>query len=99
MTIREVQESDGLRLVVVGRVDTLVCDELKDELIKATMTSKKIIVDMSQVEFISSAGLRALFVGQKAAAAKNEDLIIVNAGPYVREVFNVTGFDTILDIR
>ena len=48
---------------------------------------------------MSSAGLRALVLGEKTAKSKAGQLIIMNAQPQVQEVFKVTGIIDLLDIR
>lgn len=56
-----------------------------------------IVVDMSQCEFVSSAGLRVIVAMQKHAVAGGS-LVFKNVVPEVMDVFNMTGFDKILTL-
>jgi anti-sigma B factor antagonist len=56
----------------------------------------KVIVDFSQVDYISSAGLRVLLVAAKQAKALGGALTLCGLKGGVREVMAVSGFDTIL---
>ena len=82
-----------------GKIDTLTCTEFQNEILKAYQKSKDIIIDMENVSYISSAGLRALIIGQKTAASKGGSLSIINCPDQVKDVFRVSGFDKVLNIR
>ncbi|MCR5486511.1 MAG: STAS domain-containing protein [Lachnospiraceae bacterium] len=99
MIIETNKDGEEIRLVLKGRLDSLSSDQLKNELLKCFMQGRSVIVDMESVEFISSAGLQALFVGQKAADSKNGKLLIINTNDAVADVFRVSGFYSILDVR
>ncbi|MGN1104993.1 MAG: STAS domain-containing protein, partial [Candidatus Coproplasma sp.] len=59
---------------------------------------KELIIDMKNLEYISSAGLRVLLKTQKAMRAKGT-MKLVNVGESVMEVFEITGFSDILTIE
>ncbi|MGJ0508353.1 MAG: STAS domain-containing protein [Methylocystis sp.] len=56
----------------------------------------KVIVDFSNVDYISSAGLRALLIAAKKAKSLGGALTLCGLSGSVREVMAVSGFDTIL---
>ena len=58
--------------------------------------SKRLLLDLAGVEYISSAGLRSLLVLAKAAKAAGSSLVLCNLSPAVREVMTISGFDNIL---
>ena len=99
MILEEVRVGEETQLYPEGRIDSLTSEQLKNALLKGFMQSRKVIVNMEKVDFISSAGLQALFVGQKAADSKQGKLIIINVTPAVDDVFRVSGFYSLLDIR
>ena len=93
-------EADGmLQLNIEGKIDVIASDEFQTLVLKSFTKSNSVIINLDNVHYMSSAGLRALVLGQKTAESKGGKLIIINAQPQVQEVFKVTGFDTLLDIR
>ena len=99
MTITEVKDGEGLRLLIEGRVDTNTSPELQDKILKSFQKAVNLTLDLEKTAYISSAGLRALLLGHKTARAKGGSLSIVNVTDSVQEIFEVTGFADILDIR
>lgn len=55
----------------------------------------EIVVDLSSVEYISSAGLRALLAALKRLKALGGTMVLCSLHPYVKEVFDMTGFSRI----
>ncbi len=65
-----------------------------------------IVFDFKNVEYISSSGLRVILYARKKLYSmlgkeeeSNSSLVIEGAIPEVKEIFDVTGFDTIIDIK
>lgn len=99
MTIKAEKTENGILLEIEGRIDTLTSPELQEEILKAFQKSDRLLLDFKMVEYISSAGLRALLVGEKTAKSKGGSMRIENIAPSIADVFKVTGFDNILTIR
>ena len=99
MTIAEVKEADSLRLDVEGKIDTLSSQEFQNYVLKAFQRTKTLVINMENVTYVSSAGLRALILGQKTALSKGGSLCVINVPTVVQDVFRVTGFDKVLNIR
>lgn len=57
-----------------------------------------VILDLSQVDYLSSAGLRVLLVGAKTARAKGGKAVIVAPKPAVLEILRMSGFDKIIPV-
>jgi anti-anti-sigma factor len=68
-------------------------DEIEESLRKTSLT-----LDLSAMDYISSAGLRALLILQKKMLAAQGSLAIRNIRDSVREVFDMTGFSTLFKI-
>ncbi len=96
MTIKEVKGDGEIVLELEGRVDTITAPELQQAILVAFQKEKKLILDFTNIEYISSAGLRALLIGEKTAKSKGGSMLITGASEAVKEVFNVTGFLKIL---
>ena len=87
-----------IRLIVEGRVDTNT-SPLQQAILNAFQKKNDIIVDLLNVPLVSSAGLRALLIGQKTANSKNGSMKVVNVSDVVAEVFDISGFSSILHIE
>jgi anti-anti-sigma factor len=59
----------------------------------------RLVIDMSRVEYISSAGLRVLLVVAKKVQQAKGKMVLFGLLPNVREVFSVSGFDKIFAIE
>lgn len=99
MTIDKKLENDKLTLTLEGRLDTTTAPQLESILIPAFDEAKKIVLDFSQLVYISSAGLRVLLMGQKATKAKDASMTVTDVSEEVMEVFEMTGFSNILTIE
>lgn len=97
----EISINHGNELVVslVGRLDTVTSVEFSKALEKEEISENVVIVDMKDLEYISSAGLRALLSLKKTLAASKKELEIHNLNPVCQEVFKVTGFNNILKVK
>lgn len=84
-------------IAVAGRLDALRAAELRTEIDQAIEGDiVRIIVDLSEADFVDSAGLAALAKGMKDCRQKNGDLRIVAAAhPDAARVFSLTRFDQV----
>ena len=95
----KVRENDVLTFSVRGRIDTESSPEL-DGAVKPELDGvNKLILDLSDVEYISSSGLRVLLSLNKILAAKGGEFIIRKPSQMVTEVFAITNFSEILNIE
>ncbi|MGN0154526.1 MAG: STAS domain-containing protein [Lachnospiraceae bacterium] len=97
MTINKEVNGSKLNITLVGRLDTITSPELEKEL-KASLTDiQELVFDFTQLEYISSAGLRVLLATQKIMN-KQGSMTVCNVNETVMEVFEVTGFVDLLTI-
>ena len=99
MNLIESRVEDIITIAIVGRVDTVTSPDLQNAILKAFQKSNKLILDFEKCEYVSSAGLRALLLGQKTATSKKGFMKLVKVQEIVLSVFEVTGFDSILTIE
>ena len=83
---------------LTGRLDTVTSMKLQTVLTEAIEGAEKIELDFAAVDYVSSAGLRVLLQGQKAAQKADKPITLKNVSSEVMEVFDVTGFSGILTI-
>lgn len=82
-----------------GRLDTTTAPLLQEELIPAFEESNNLMLDFGGIEYVSSAGLRVLLLGAKTAKAAGGTQTLQNVSSEVKEVFELTGFDTVLNFE
>ena len=87
-----------LMIALEGRLDTVTAPVLESELKGALDGVDDFIIDMQNLQYISSAGLRVLLSAQKIMNRQGR-MVVKNASEDVREIFDVTGFSDILTIE
>ena len=97
----ETRESQGIQIVAFeGNLDTNTSPEAEvtiNELIDAG--EQKLLVNFEQLNFIASSGLRVLLATAKKLKASGGDLRICSLNSTVQEVFDISGFITILNVK
>ncbi len=84
---------------IEGRIDANTASEIEQELDSLQQENRaRIIVDFSQVHYISSAGLRVFLTALKWAKARNGDLKLAALDNNVEKIFKLAGFTKIFNI-
>ena len=94
-----VTHGDVLVFALRGRLDTVTSRDLLNAFAKEEVKESLVKMDMKELEYISSAGLRALLAIKKELAAQGKQLEIHNLNNICAEVFKVTGFNNILTVK
>ena len=86
-------------LTLTGRLDAEAAPELEQRCARLIEgQSRRLIVDVSALDYLSSAGLRALLIAGKALQNRDGKLVLVaTAGP-VRRIVELAGFDKIFPL-
>ncbi|MFZ9061539.1 MAG: STAS domain-containing protein [Steroidobacteraceae bacterium] len=83
-----------------GRLDFGASAEFQKALEGAVGAKPKaLVVECSELEYVSSAGLRAFLVAARAAKAGGVGFAACALQPAVKEVFEVSGFSKIIDVQ
>ena len=80
-----------------GRLDTITSPDLESKINEVVGDAKKLTLDLSKLEYISSAGLRVLLGALQAMEDKGETVVCSLTQP-VHEVFELTGFARLFNI-
>ena len=99
MNITELSAGDGLTLIFEGKIDKITSVQAQSTILTAVQKNPNLTLDFKEVPYISSAGLRALLLGQKSAAAKGGNMKVINVGAEVMSVLKLSGFDKVLTIE
>ena len=97
MTINKTQNGNSMTVAIKGRLDTTTAPQLEAELKSSLDGITELTMDLSKLDYISSAGLRVLLSAQKMMNKQGE-MKVAGANETVMEVFEVTGFSDILNI-
>lgn len=86
-----------LNMTLSGKVDSTNAPALEDETMKILDQDipKRLVIDFTNLAYISSAGLRVMLKLKKKVA----DFKIINVSPAIYEIFEVTGFTEIMDVQ
>ena len=98
MTIEKQLNGASAILLVSGRLDTQTAPDLEKALDGTVAGLKDLTIDMSELEYISSAGLRVILKAQKIMNAQGS-MKLVGVNDSIMEVFDITGFLDILTIE
>lgn len=99
MQIQEQTRGGVLLLTASGRLDSGSAGELEAVLPPRIQATEKVVLDLAEVPYVSSAGLRVLLIGAKAARAKGHKLVLTGLSDSVQEVFEISGFTSIFAIE
>lgn len=90
-------DNDILSINISGRIDSENAPKVEREILEITSANafKSIVMDFDGLEAISSAGLRIMLLLKK----KYDDFKIINASGAVYDVFDITGFSSIINIK
>ena len=97
MTINVVRDFEIVTLEITGRLDTTTAPNLESVINELFDDTKELIFDMSDVEYISSAGIRVLMGAYKKMNFAQGKIRIEKTNDMVREVFEMTGLSEMLD--
>jgi anti-sigma B factor antagonist len=97
----DIQTQEHKRVVVVsvaGRIDSATAGEFEDTLNEFTQQGKNnIVLDLSDVDFISSAGLRVLVTARKAVKSSGGEIVFAESSEQVLETLEIAGLDVLFE--
>ena len=99
MEITKETAENKMTIRLKGRLETTTAPKLEEVVENELEEITALTVNMAQVEYVSSAGLRVLLAVEKKMKAKGGTLIVEESAPAVMDVFKITGFDKILTLR
>jgi len=98
MTIDVTTENRKALIAVKGRLDTMTGPELEAKIKELIEEVDEITFDFSNLEYMSSSGLRILLATHKKLTSTQGSMWVKNANPDIKEIFKVTGMEMILNI-
>lgn len=99
MDIKETQQDDVMVFTLNGRLDSNTSPSLEKRLTQAVENgTRRVVIDFKDLDYISSAGLRIILKTSKELKRNQGDIALCTMQDYVKEVFEIAGFDTFLTI-
>lgn len=97
MEIKKTADGNVLVLAVSGRLETVTAPQLDAEIQAIPDDVSELLMEISELEYVSSAGLRVFLVAHKKMKSRGGSMKISGANASVRKVFDITGFSPILN--
>ncbi len=98
MTVTLNRNGEELTVAIEGRLDTLTAPEFEEKLEPELEDTEKLVLDLAELEYISSAGLRVLLTAQKCMNTQGT-MVVRGCSEDIKEIFSITGFSEILTIE
>jgi anti-anti-sigma factor len=89
-------------LQVSGRLDQDTCDLFRTDLMKhvdsAAQSGGGVVLDLSEMEYISSAGLRCFMLASRQAKTHHARIFVAALQPMVKEIFEISHFNLVFQV-
>ena len=102
MNVGSRRYANTLVVTVSGRLDQDSCEAFRGELsgfvAQAAQQAGGVVLDLSGLEYISSAGLRCFMLASREARTKNARVVVASLQPMVAEIFAISHFNLVFQV-
>lgn len=99
MSLTSEKNGSVLMVSAAGQINSANAAEIESKLLNwVEQGERQCVLDLSQLDYISSAGLRVVLVLAKRLKQNSGHLVLCSLQPHVHEVFDISGFLSILDV-
>ena len=99
MEITEERRGDVLILRIIGKLDSSTSKDLEEKILSIIASSQgKLVIDLSQLDYVSSAGLRVFLLAAKRMDGAKGKMILCSLKDAVKQVFDIAGFSSLLTL-
>lgn len=99
MDIKMNTDGGKMNVALTGRLDTTTSPQFETQVLAKLEGVKELILDITELLYISSAGLRVLLACQKKMNVSGGKMVVINPNEMIMDVFEMTGFNDILTIE
>jgi anti-sigma B factor antagonist len=92
MSINTSQKGNVSVVILEGSVDGKSAPLIRTELLASLAAAKHVVIDLTKVDYLSSAGLRLLLLAYRDIAARNGKVVLVGVSEEIQGVMTNTGF-------
>ena len=94
----ETLEDGVTKINLVGRFDIVGAQKIDLQFSVVSGSQRKVIVDLGEVSFLASMGIRTIIMGAKAINLKGGRMVLLRPTPDVEKVLTTTGIDILISI-
>jgi anti-sigma B factor antagonist len=99
MDISEDRKADVVILALSGKLDATTAKNFEEKILGVIDSgAQRLIIDLSQLEYVSSSGLRVFLLVAKRLQGRQGRIVLCALKDHVRQVFDLAGFSSILSI-
>lgn len=98
MTIKKKDNGSSVTIKPIGRLDTASAPDLDKEIGASIPGKTELVLDFSELDYISSSGLRSVLSAQKQMNRQGS-MKVMNVNDLIMEILEMTGFSDILTIE
>ena len=99
MEITDILHGDVIIVQPAGRLDSTSSPEFEQFLRTKTADQNQLIIDLSKLDYISSAGLRVVLANAKRINSANGRMLLCGMNSVIHQIFEISGFLTILKVE
>jgi anti-sigma B factor antagonist len=99
MDISEDRKADAVILALSGKLDATTAKTFEDRILGVINSgTQRLVVDLSQLDYVSSSGLRVFILAAKRLQTVGGRIVLCSMKDHVRQVFDLAGFSSMLSI-
>ena len=99
MDISEDRKADAVILALSGKLDATTAKTFEDRILGViNLGTQRLVVDLSQLDYVSSSGLRVFILAAKRLQTVGGKIVLCSMKDHVRQVFDLAGFSSMLSI-
>jgi len=102
MNVAARRYANALVLRVHGRLDQDTCEDFRAELAplieRVTREKSILVLDLTELEYVSSAGLRCFVMASREMKSKEGRIVLASLQPMVAEIFSISHFDRVFQV-
>lgn len=102
MQVQSRRFANAVVLKVAGRLDQDTCDSFRVQLMRDVESAARdggaIVLDLSGLEYVSSAGLRCFMLASRQAKSQQGRIFVAALQPMVREIFEISHFNLVFQV-
>jgi len=99
MEITQTESGEVLIFALAGRLDAKTSEPFEQQMLAALAAGRrKLLIDFSSLDYISSAGLRVLLLAAKKLQESKGKIVLCALKPALKTVFEIAGFSSIFPI-
>lgn len=100
MDISEDRKADAVILALSGKLDATTAKAFENRIVTVidSGAGQRLVVDLAQLDYVSSSGLRVFLLAAKRLQATNGNITLCGLQDQIRQVFDLSGFSSIISI-